>query len=163
VGELAENLERAASLMKRNSLTQGFSKVGLVLFIVVLVAVMGIEEYRIHKLNQPTVPSTVPCEEGVGAGFEDDHLYKIYGRDIQDMLDSISLSQIKFGYVIGISGGNLVIEDGKVVENPIPMCPELKEAESQHTQFDYMEKFNELKVYSSEEYHQIIRKQRVTE
>ena len=148
--------------MKGNSLTQGFSKVGLVLFIVVLVALMGIEEYRIHKLNQPTVPSTVPCKEGVCAPFKDDYLYKIYGRDIQDMIDSISISQLKFGYTIGISGGNLVIEDGKVVENPIPMCPELQEAESQHTQFDSRKKFNELKVYSSEEY-QIIRKQRVTE
>lgn len=148
--------------MKRNSLTQGFGKVALMLLPLVVVAAIGIEEYRIHKLNQPTVPSTVPCKEGVCAGFEDDHLYKIYGRDIQGMIDSISLSQIKFGYVIGISGGNLVIEDGKVVENPIPMCPELKEAEIQHTQFRYMEKFNELKVYSPEEY-QVIRKQRVTE
>jgi len=144
--------------MKRNSLTQGFSKVGLVLFIVVLVAVIGIEEYRIYKLNQPTLP----YKEGFSAPLEDEQIYRIYGRDLRDIFDNTSLSQIKFGYVIGISGGNLVIEDGKVVENPIPMCPELKEAVIQHTQFDFMGKFNELKVYSSEEY-QIIRKQRVTE
>ena len=144
--------------MKINSLTQGFSKVGLVLFIVVLVAVIGIREYKIYKLNQPTLP----YKEGFSAPLEDEQIYRIYGRDIQDMIDSISLSQLKFGYVTGISGGNLVIEDRKVVENPIPMCPELKEAEIQHTQFDSRKKFNELKVYSPEEY-QIIRKQRVTE
>jgi hypothetical protein len=153
--------------MKGNSATQGSGKVGpMLLTLVLLAVVIATEEYRIHKLNQPTLPSTIPStlpqKEGVSSPWIDNYLYRIYGRDMKDMFDSLSLHALKFGYAIGISGGNLVIEDGKVVENPIPMCPELKEAQIQHTQFDFMGKFNKLKVYTSEEY-QIIRKQRAAE
>ena len=125
-----------------------------------LVAILGIEEYRIYMMNKPVYDLHKTQKK---LQLENANLESIYGKGLRESFDAMSLSQLKFGYVIGISGGNLVVEDGKVIENPIPMCPELRKAIKNNTAFDYMKKFKELEVYSPRYYENTIKPNKIND